>query len=76
MGEIATLGRSGHVVTKWDETLPETVNEAKVTFDDLLGEGFTAFQTIAEAPTRPAEQIREFNPTAERIVMLPRFVGG
>jgi hypothetical protein len=73
MGEIATLGRSGHTLTKWDETLPETVTEAKVTFDDLVGQGFTAFRTIAEAPP---EQIREFDQTAERILMLPRFVGG
>lgn len=73
MGEMATLGRSGHVTTKWDETKPETVGEARVKFEDLMGKGFSAFRTIAEAPP---EQIRNFDEKAERILMLPQFVGG
>jgi len=73
MGVMATLGRSGHVVTKWDVEQPETVDEARVKFNELRGQGFTAFRTIAEA--KP-EQIREFDPTEENILMLPRFVGG
>lgn len=73
MGEIATLGRSGHTVVKWDETLPKTVDEARVKFDGMLKSGFAAFETIAEGP---AVQTREFHPTAERIVMVPATQGG
>lgn len=74
MGELATLGRNGHSVATWDEALPETVTEARVIFDEKTkNEGFAAFRTIA---TGPATQIREFDPTAERIVLTTPHQGG
>ena len=73
MGQLSTLGRSGHVVTKWKVDAPETVDEARVKFDEMMGKGFAAFQTIA---VNEKVQIREFDETADEIVMVPQLQGG
>ena len=76
-GQLSTLGREGHVVTKWDTDAPETVDEARVAFDQMVGDGFAAFEVIAVNPAvSTKEQVREFNPAAREIVMVGPHVGG
>ena len=69
---LRILGREGHVETMWRPEAPETVAPAKEKFDELTRMGYLAF--VATPQTK--EQIREFDPLATEILLVPRYVGG
>lgn len=72
-GKLKVMGRLGHTTTTWSTELRETVEAANERFNELLGEGYTAF--AMSTPTS-GQQIREFQVDAETIVLIPRMVGG
>ncbi len=47
---------------------------ARRTFDDLKRKGFAAFAVGAKG--EKTTQIREFDPAAEKIIMVPALAGG
>lgn len=74
MGQIAILNDKGHTAVKWDVAEPETVDKARMTYQQFLDQGFLTFAVATPGAT--AEQIREFDPSADSIVAVKRFVGG
>ncbi len=74
MGELATMDRTGDLKSFWDRTKPEEVAQARRTFDDMRAKGYLAFRLIGDGTK--GEQIREFDPTAEKIIMSPAMQGG
>ncbi len=74
-GEIATMGVEGDVKTIWDRSKPEEVENAKRTFDDLRKKGYCAFRVTGKDGEK-GEQMTEFDPTAERMIMVPQMRGG
>jgi len=73
MGELSILNRTGHTPVKWDETKPETVEKARMTYQQFLAQGFATFVV---SPTAPPTQVREFDPKAEQIIAVGPYVGG
>lgn len=73
MGRLTLMSRQGDVGETWEVTDTGSVQKAKDHFDALMKKGALAFET-----TKPgqAEQIKEFNPEAEEIVMVPAIKGG
>ena len=72
-GQLKVMNRRGHSTVTWSTDLQETVDNANRRFNELLAEGYTAFE-MHDATT--GEQITEFVSTAETIVMVPRMVAG
>jgi hypothetical protein len=70
------LLKTGHgdlCLAEWDKDRPETVAEAAAAFQENLTPGRLAFRLDAPGRTRP---IREFDPSAAEILLVPAIQGG
>lgn len=74
VGEMSIMDSSGHKELKWNMDKLEEIAVAKSTFDKLVKEGYSAFG--AHTKSDPKQAIKEFDPTMEDVVMVPRIVGG
>lgn len=76
------MGRKGHTVDVWAPEDTETTDHARETFYDMVGDmdrgirgkGYAAFATDA-AGGSPVH-IKDFDPTAEKILLTPQMAGG
>jgi len=73
-GEMSIMDRSGHKELKWKMDNLEEIGVAKRTFDTLTRTGYSAFASKTKAEAK--HTIREFDPTMEEMVLVPRTVGG
>lgn len=71
-GTLSITDASGHTEVKWDTEAPETVEETRRQFDEIVSRGYLAY---AKTDTG-SEQIRSFDPEAEEIVVTAPLVGG
>lgn len=89
MGELSVMGAFGRKVllstgaalepgdTKviWNPRDEDEVTNARRTFDELVGEKrFAAFR-VRERGAR-GEQVTEFDPDAEKLIIVPPMAGG
>jgi hypothetical protein len=75
MGEMSQIGRKGDVKVIWDPGNPDEVAAARASFDNLVGQKrYLAFR-VAKGGAK-GTQIREFDPSAEKIIIAPPMAGG
>lgn len=74
-GLMSTLGRSGDVRQMWDRRNDDEVDAARKQFNSLTRKGYLAYKAEGKEG-RQGEQIREFDPDAERIILVKPLVGG
>lgn len=72
---IHTLDRTGDTRLIWDSANADEVAAARRMFDDLRAKHYTAYKAEGK-DGRKGEVINKFDPDAERIIMVPRQVGG
>jgi ssDNA-binding replication factor A large subunit len=73
--EMAVMDGTGDTKIIWDPNNADEVAAAKASFDSLKAKGFAAHKV--EGPKgEQGELIREFDPKAGRIIMVPQFQGG
>jgi hypothetical protein len=70
-GQFRIMGREGDVGHDWDANDPASVQEAERVFNKFVKRGGLAFKTGKEN-----EQIREFDPSAVEILLMPQIAGG
>jgi len=75
MGELAVMGRQGDTKIIWDSDKPDEVENARRTFNDLRKKGYLAFSVKGKDGAK-GEQISEFDPEAERLILAPPMRGG
>lgn len=73
-GIMQCMDDTGHHTVSWNPDDADDVANAKTAFDEQIAAGFRAFR--ADEKGRQGAQIREFDPTAAKIVMVPRIAGG
>lgn len=71
MGKLHVMDLSGDRVTLFDEADNAI---AEKTFNDLRAKGYLAYKM--DGDTRKGEQIRDFDKTAETVILSPPLVGG
>lgn len=75
MGTMSMLCRSGDEAVTWDKNDPESVAHARQKFLEFLaarkGMAFKLDPTGSKG-----EKMTDFDPDAERIVLMPLIVGG
>lgn len=74
MGKLAVMDRSGDMKVEWSAGNEAEVDHARQTFDAMKKKGYAAFKTQGDGSR--GEQIREFDASAESIVMAPAMQGG
>lgn len=74
MGELAILDSTGDTKVLWDTENQDETDAAKAQFDLLIGKGFTAYSVKKDGDK--GKKITSFDPTAGKIIMVPRIVGG
>ena len=75
MGEMSTLDRTGDTRVMWDAGNDEETKVARKTFEDLTGKGYLAYKAEGKRGIQ-GEQIRKFDPQAERIILVRPNQGG
>lgn len=74
MSEMMVLSREGDTKIIWTPGNTDEVNAALTMFNDLKKKGFIAYKVTAGG--EKGEVIREFDPSAEKLIMAPPMVGG
>jgi hypothetical protein len=74
-GVLMTLDHTGDTRVMWDRHNPAEVDIAKAAFAKAQKSGALIYKAEGKKGER-GEQIREFDPDVERMVVVPRIVGG
>jgi hypothetical protein len=74
IGEMRLMGTSGDTKIVWDSEQDDEVENARRTFNDLKRKGYAAFDVGAKG--QKGERIQEFDPDAEKLIMVPAIAGG
>lgn len=74
-GLMHTLDRDGDQRVMWDKGNTDEVDAARRTFRDLTRKGYLAYRAEGKRGSQ-GEQIREFDPDAERIILVKPNEGG
>lgn len=75
MGELAIMDHSGDTKLMWDSENEDETENARRTFATMKAKGFMAY-TVKGKSGDKGEVIREFDPDAESIIMVPQMKGG
>lgn len=73
--QMHTLDRTGDQKVMWDADSEDEVDAARTTFRTLTGKGYLAYKAEGKKGER-GQQIREFDPDAERIILVRPHQGG
>ena len=66
----------GYVEVSWAAGNAAEIAIAREMFSKLRGKGYLAYRTTGSGSRKQRDQIREFDPAAGRIVMVPPLAGG
>ena len=76
MGELSIMSqKDGDLKVAWDAATADEVSMARKAFAAARDKGYAAFK-VSGSNWKQGEQIREFDATAERILMVPPVAGG
>ena len=75
MGELSILSHLGDEKVTWDKDDPESVAEARKKFLEFLGER-KGMAVRMNPDGQKGDMITDFDPDAERILLMPMIVGG
>lgn len=74
MGSMSIMGRQGDIKVTWSADNRDEVNLAKEQFDSALKRNMLAFSVKRDGSR--GDQIKKFDPDAERIILAPQVAGG
>jgi hypothetical protein len=74
MGELRMLDRSGDQKIIWSKDNQDEIDAAKCTFDTLTSKGFKAY--AVKVGGKKGKEIEKFDPDMEKIILVPKIVGG
>lgn len=71
---MAIMGREGDVKSIWDPNRPDEVEVARAQFDSLRSKGFEIFRVKRDGEA--GERMTKFDPTAAKLIAVPKIVAG
>jgi hypothetical protein len=74
VGRLAVMGPEGDTKLIWDSDNEDEVANARRTFDDLRCKNYTAYSVKKSG--KKGKVITEFDPDAEKIILVPHVIGG
>lgn len=73
-GTMQIMDPSGHTELKWNPGVSDEVKTARDMFQSMIDKGYRAFKMTRDGDKGQA--ITTFDPSAEKLVMIPQLVGG
>jgi len=73
--ELVTMDHTGDTKLLWDSDNKDEVDNARESFNRLRKKGYFGFSVKGKNGDK-GEQLKEFDPDTERIIMAPPLVGG
>jgi hypothetical protein len=73
-GELNILDDTGDTRMQWDRNNPAEVSKAEARFNELKAKGYLAYSVSKKGDQ--GEVLNAFDPTAERIILHARMIGG
>ncbi len=73
-GEMRIMGVDGDLKVIWDSEKEPEVKAAKKQFEELMAKGYLAFKVKKDG--EQGEKMKEFNPDAEKMILVPMLKGG
>jgi hypothetical protein len=73
IGTMNVLDATGHTEIKWDRRKRDEVQLARDAFNAMRSAGHSIFRV---RKGEPGERITEFDPDAEKLMVIPHLVGG
>lgn len=74
-GMMHTLDRTGDTRVMWDKDNADEVSAAEAQFGALKKKGYLAYKAEGK-DGHQGTQLRKFDPSAERIILVKQLVGG
>lgn len=74
MSEMRITGTPSGTKIIWNADEPVGVKSARRSFDEHVANGYAAFSVKGDGG--PGEQITEFDPDAEKVILIPPVRGG
>jgi hypothetical protein len=74
LGRMFVMDVTGHTTIEWNSEVAVETEVARASFDKLTKAGYQAF-SVGDDDERGA-RMKSFDPTAEKILMVPQLVGG
>lgn len=74
INEMRVMDGSGDTRIIWDPANEDEVAQARKTFDDLKAKRFVGFKVGQGG--KKGEQVAEFDPAAEKLILVPPMAGG
>jgi len=74
IGTMDVMDKTGHTSIKWDRNNETEIEIARTTFNELTSKGYRAFRV--EGADQKGERLNTFDPTAEKMIMVPQLQGG
>lgn len=72
--ELAVMGHEGDTKIIWSRDNDTEIAVARAAFDKLKKDGYTIYRTDKKGEA--SEKMDKFDPDAERLIAVPRVVGG
>jgi len=72
---IVPLWDEGDLRVEWSKDKPDEISSARDQFVKLKAKGYRAYRVDPKSSEK-GELLKEFDHTAEKIVMIPQFAGG
>lgn len=69
---LQVMDPTGHTTVNWDPGDEDSVAVAAATFKEMTAKGYNAFRV---APG-PGVKMKTFDPTAEKMILVPHLAGG
>lgn len=73
-GVLEVLNSTGDMKIMWDRNNPGEVTAAKAAFDQAIAAKSAVFSVKAKGGKD--QKVKEFDPNAERLMVVPQLVGG
>lgn len=74
MSMMQVMDPTGHTSVEWNADNHDEVEAARSTFETMTGKGYQAFSVNRRG--QQDERMRTFDPSAEKILLIPQLRGG
>ena len=74
MGELKVLDMSGDTKHIWDSEKDDEVEAMETLFEELTEKGYKAFKVDKDGDK--GKKMKKFDPSAEKMIMVPPLQGG